>query len=195
MGAGSLCELFDEKYYAQLDGGILESFGRLFKNDLKLYIYPLLDRKTGELTTVENLQVAPELRKLYEYLVEKRLHRAARQLQPRLLVDLLARRDRADQIGRSLLERQRAGRSRRRHPPPRLLRSTSRDAGQEQFKVARPVHRARIGGFIVNFDDGRVRQTQPDWVPLACQCADDGLFQLNRRRPRTNNLRWRNMTC
>ena len=71
MGAGSLCELFDEKYYAQLDGGILESFGRLFKNDLKLYIYPLLDRQTGELTTVENLEVAPELRKLYEYLVER----------------------------------------------------------------------------------------------------------------------------
>jgi hypothetical protein len=72
MGAGSLCELFDEKYYTQLDGGILESFGRMFKNDLKLYIYPLLNRQTGELTTVENLQVAPELRKLYEYLVGKR---------------------------------------------------------------------------------------------------------------------------
>ncbi len=71
MGAGSLCELFDEKYYSRLDGGILESFGRLFKNDLKLYIYPLLDRKTGELTTVQNLKVAPELRKLYEHLVEK----------------------------------------------------------------------------------------------------------------------------
>jgi hypothetical protein len=72
MGAASLCDLFDEKYYAQLDGGILESFGRLFKNDLKLYIYPLLNRQTGELTTVENLQVAPELRNLYEYLVERR---------------------------------------------------------------------------------------------------------------------------
>jgi len=72
MGAGSLCELFEEKYYARLDGGILESFGRLFKNDLKLYIYPLLDRQTGALTTVENLQVAPELRNLYEYLVERR---------------------------------------------------------------------------------------------------------------------------
>lgn len=71
MGAGSLCELFDEKYYGSLDGGILESFGRLFKNDLKMYIYPLQDRGTGELTTVQNLQVAPELRKLYEYLVER----------------------------------------------------------------------------------------------------------------------------
>ena len=71
MGVGSLCELFDNKYYTELDGGILESFGRLFKNDLKLYIYPLLDRRTGEMTMVENLKVAPELRKLYEYLVDK----------------------------------------------------------------------------------------------------------------------------
>ena len=47
MGAASLLELFDEKYYADLPGGILETFGRLFKNDLRLYIYPLLDKKTG----------------------------------------------------------------------------------------------------------------------------------------------------
>ncbi len=71
MGAASLCDLFDEKYYTELDGGILESFGRLFKNDLKLYIYPLLNRSTGALTTVENLEVAPELRKLYQHLVDK----------------------------------------------------------------------------------------------------------------------------
>ncbi len=71
MGAGSLYELFDEKYYTKLDGGILESFGRLFKNDLKLYIYPLQDRQTGELTTVNNLKIAAEIRSLYEYLVHK----------------------------------------------------------------------------------------------------------------------------
>jgi hypothetical protein len=71
MGAGSLGDLFDEKYYRELDGGMLESFGRLFKNDLKLYIYPLLDRNSGELTTVDTLRVAPELEKLYDYLVEK----------------------------------------------------------------------------------------------------------------------------
>ena len=40
MGAASLRELFDEKYYAQLDGGILESFGRLFKNDLQALHLP-----------------------------------------------------------------------------------------------------------------------------------------------------------
>lgn len=71
MGAGSLVELFDEKYYTKLDGGVLESFGRLFKNDLKLYIYPLLDRSTGELITVDNLKLQAEIRPLYQYLLDK----------------------------------------------------------------------------------------------------------------------------
>jgi len=71
MGVPSLIELFDERYYTKLPGGILESFGRLFKNDLKLYVYPLLNKETGELSTVENLAVAPELTKLYGYLQDR----------------------------------------------------------------------------------------------------------------------------
>jgi len=48
MGIGSLREPFDEKYYTQLDGGILESFGRLFQNDLKLSLsLSLLSGKTA----------------------------------------------------------------------------------------------------------------------------------------------------
>jgi len=71
MGAGSLRELFDEQFYTHLHGGILESFGRLFKNDLKLFIYPLLDAGTNQLTTVQTLEIAPHLRKLYQYLVDR----------------------------------------------------------------------------------------------------------------------------
>jgi hypothetical protein len=71
MGAPSLTELFDERYYTQLPGGILESFGRLFKYNLKLYVYPLKDGATGDLTTVDNLAVAPELTKLYGYLADR----------------------------------------------------------------------------------------------------------------------------
>ncbi len=69
MGVPSLRELFEEKYYVGLEGGILESFGRLFKNDLRLYVYPLLE-KAGDVVTVETLQVAPALRKLYGHLVD-----------------------------------------------------------------------------------------------------------------------------
>lgn len=71
LGAGSLLTLFDEKYYADLDGGILESFGRLFKNDLKLYVYPFIEEGTDRLMTVDNLPVAPELSKLYGHLVDR----------------------------------------------------------------------------------------------------------------------------
>ncbi len=45
-------ELFDEKYYTQLPGGILENFGRLFKNDLKIYVYPLQRGPKDELHVV-----------------------------------------------------------------------------------------------------------------------------------------------
>jgi hypothetical protein len=41
MGINNLIEIFNEKYYENLEGGILESFGRLFRNSVKLYIYPM----------------------------------------------------------------------------------------------------------------------------------------------------------
>jgi hypothetical protein len=70
MGIPSLIELFDEKYYEHLEGGILESFGRLFKNDLRLYVYPFLDGATRQLITVQKLKVSPNLQGLYEHLAD-----------------------------------------------------------------------------------------------------------------------------
>jgi len=71
MGAPSLRAIFEEQYYSKLDGGILESFGRLFKNNLKLFVYPYLDDKTGELVTIDHLAVDPPVRQLYRYLIER----------------------------------------------------------------------------------------------------------------------------
>lgn len=70
MGVPSLLEIFDEKYYLNLEGGILEALGRMFKSGLKLYVYPTIDEQTGELITVQTLEVAPNLRSLYRYLIE-----------------------------------------------------------------------------------------------------------------------------
>jgi hypothetical protein len=70
MGAFSLREIFEPQYYTELEGGILESFGRLFKYDLRLYIYPFLDPATNRLTTVENLAIPANLQKLYAHLVD-----------------------------------------------------------------------------------------------------------------------------
>jgi len=69
MGVPSLRDLFDPKYYADLEGGILESFGRLFKNDLRLYVYPLLER-SGRLISADTLEVAPHIQKLYQHLLD-----------------------------------------------------------------------------------------------------------------------------
>lgn len=68
MGAHSLIELFEDKYYSDLKGGILEGFGRLFKNNVKLYIYPYKDAATQTLYKVDNLQVTEQQKHLYQYL-------------------------------------------------------------------------------------------------------------------------------
>jgi hypothetical protein len=70
MGVPTLRELFEERYYTDLEGGILESFGRMFKNDLKLFVYPFKDPNTGSIITARNLRVAPHIQHLYDYLLE-----------------------------------------------------------------------------------------------------------------------------
>lgn len=70
MGIPILREIFDEKYYDALAGGILESFGRMFKNDLRLYVCPFINPETGVMTDIDSLNVAPQLRHLYVYLLE-----------------------------------------------------------------------------------------------------------------------------
>ncbi len=72
LGIPSLREIFDEKFYTDLEGGLLESLGRLFKNSVKLYVYPWRDPVTGKVTTAENLKVAPHLQNLYAYLIENK---------------------------------------------------------------------------------------------------------------------------
>ena len=72
MGSQNLHAIFDESYYTSLDGGILESFGRLFRNNLRLFIYPHIDPTTGNLITVDTLKVAESLRHLYAHLVNRR---------------------------------------------------------------------------------------------------------------------------
>src|ERR1700722_572026 len=71
MGVASLEDLFKEQYYASLEGGILEAFGKLFTKDLKIYVYPLRDQATGQLSTVENIKMPGDLHSLYCHLVER----------------------------------------------------------------------------------------------------------------------------
>jgi hypothetical protein len=70
MGVPSLVEIFNEKYYTKLEGGILEALGRMFKDGLKLYVYPMLDEATGKIVSATQIKVAPNLRSLFQYLID-----------------------------------------------------------------------------------------------------------------------------
>ena len=69
LGVPNLKQIFEEKYYRHLSGGILEAFGRMFNRDLKVYLYPYQKQKEGELTNSKNLHIHPRFRSLYEYLI------------------------------------------------------------------------------------------------------------------------------
>ena len=70
MGVPSLIQIFNEKYYTKLEGGILEALGRMFKGGLKLYVYPMIDEASGKIITATQIEVAPNLRSLFQYLID-----------------------------------------------------------------------------------------------------------------------------
>ncbi|SHK05025.1 hypothetical protein SAMN02745181_3128 [Rubritalea squalenifaciens DSM 18772] len=73
LSIGLLNELFKEKWSENLAGGILESFGRLFKTELALYVYPWKNRSNGELVTAENFKVVDHLKHLYQHFLDNRM--------------------------------------------------------------------------------------------------------------------------
>ena len=68
MGASTLVEIFNERYYRDLNGGILEAFGILFSRDLKILLYPWKDEASGELWNSQTTPIHPRLKPLYDYL-------------------------------------------------------------------------------------------------------------------------------
>ena len=66
MGVNNLVDIFDEKYYRHLSGGILEAFGKLFFKDLRVYLYPM-QNDDNTITTSENLKVHPRMKELYKF--------------------------------------------------------------------------------------------------------------------------------
>ena len=68
LGVENLQRIFDETYYQELNGGILEALGRLFKNKVQLYVYPSYRPDSHEMYTHNDLTLPPHLRHLYNYL-------------------------------------------------------------------------------------------------------------------------------
>lgn len=72
LSIGLLNELFKEKWSQNLPGGILESFGRLFKNRVQLFVYPWHNTKSMELVTAENFKAPDNWEHFYQHLLENK---------------------------------------------------------------------------------------------------------------------------
>ncbi len=67
MGVTNLVEIFDQKYYDDVKGGILEAFGNIFKNNMKIYLYPVLDKKKDTVIDSNNLKLEDNMKEFYKY--------------------------------------------------------------------------------------------------------------------------------
>jgi len=67
-GIYNLQTIFDERYYGNLPGGLLEAFGRGFGHDVTLYVYPANNVETGELYSLDNFKVPDNLKGLLQYM-------------------------------------------------------------------------------------------------------------------------------
>jgi hypothetical protein len=70
LSIGLLNELFKAKWSANLAGGLLESFGRLFKKGVTLQVFPWRNRKTGELVSADTFHAPENCLHLYQHFIE-----------------------------------------------------------------------------------------------------------------------------
>ncbi|RYD32582.1 MAG: TonB-dependent receptor [Verrucomicrobiaceae bacterium] len=67
LSIGLLNELFKPKWSENLAGGLLESFGRLFKEGVTLHVFPWKNRRNGELVTAGNFRPPEDSIHLYRH--------------------------------------------------------------------------------------------------------------------------------
>ena len=66
MGISSLVEVFNENYYKDIDGGILEAFSKMFHDNVKVFLYPIYDKK-GNIVNSNNLKLDPRMKDFYKF--------------------------------------------------------------------------------------------------------------------------------
>lgn len=103
LGINTLTQVFNEDYYKNLDGGVLEACGRLFKEKVRVYAYPMRAKgylkytqlrgekmcpevnrnmDSNELITADNISLNEHLRGLYAFLKDNRLIKSVHYFNP-----------------------------------------------------------------------------------------------------------------
>tara|TARA_B100000214_G_C23946432_1_gene618208 strand:+ start:28 stop:1446 length:1419 start_codon:yes stop_codon:yes gene_type:complete len=68
IGVDNLLEMFEEKYYRNLNGGIMEAFGIIFVRDVKIYLYPFQSNEKNKILNSSNIPIHPRVKQIYQYL-------------------------------------------------------------------------------------------------------------------------------
>jgi hypothetical protein len=68
LGVDSLVDMFEEKYYRNLNGGIMEAFGIILTRDIRFYLYPYKPNEETTLLNSNNIPIHPRVRDIYNYL-------------------------------------------------------------------------------------------------------------------------------
>ncbi len=85
VGVYNLHTIFDEKYYDNLPGGLLEAFGRGFGHKVKLFVYPANNVETGDLYSLDELRIPDHLQGLLNYMKDNNKMAAIEGYNQRLL--------------------------------------------------------------------------------------------------------------
>lgn len=85
VGVYNLQTIFDERYYDNLRGGLLEAFGRGFGHNVKMYVYPANNVETGEIYELDNFVIPDNLRGLLMYMRDNNKLAAFDTYDPKLL--------------------------------------------------------------------------------------------------------------
>lgn len=70
LGVNNMAQLFEEQYYSDLPGGIMEAFGKLFAANQQVLVYPGIASDSEELQTSQNFKAEPHLKHLYHHLLD-----------------------------------------------------------------------------------------------------------------------------
>jgi len=85
LGIYNLHTIFDERYYDNLPGGMLEAFGRGFGHNVKLYVYPAIDVENGELYELKDFRIPTHLKGLLQFMIDNNKLEAIEEFNPKLL--------------------------------------------------------------------------------------------------------------
>lgn len=85
LGVYNLHNIFDERFYDNLPGGLLEAFGKGFGHNVKLFVYPAINVENGELYELNNIKIPTHLRGLLTYMQDNNKMEGLEEYDKRLL--------------------------------------------------------------------------------------------------------------